>query len=630
MIFLSAFGLAGGCFIYPAHSQSVSKNGWFTADFNKACAPFTIHLTESDTFPPATVRQYSFEGNGFFVAFNPGDTIEYSYSKAGVYKLVEVINKDYTGKTDTLEVTVYDQIIPSFTIFACEADGATLSIDNDPYDSHLVYYTPLDSVEVMKGNPVPSFTYPPGSHQVRVKGMIDNGKDNCAVSAQTFTTINNLVSASVNSLYLTRKGVQDGSLLINYTLAPNVVYQLQQAENLPAGFTTLGGLSGNQILIDSLDTQNKIQIFRIAAYDACQDKYLYSDTMATVTIEAKAENNQNQVNWQTYPVGFAEFRLLKNGQPFQVFGNPNLISYTDKNVTCFNSYCYSLVLVNTGGHQSFSDTVCVDAFSIYFPPAIRNTTTSADTKGFALSWVPPSNVSIAEYFIQREIGQDIYSTVDTVLTTQATDTSVDNTSGSSCYSVSYLDACRNRSNVGYKSCSIFLTLDKGLNLSWNEYTGWQNGVARYVLEVYDENGSLMSETDLNLQTGYLIEDSFLHQINSYRIKALSNDPEPFTAYSNTVIKTVNSVLNVPDAFTPDGDGLNDRFKPSGTEMKEFRMKIFSRRGNLLYETDNQDMGWDGTYNGKEVPADTYIFDIIAEDYQAKKIRLRGALVLLRH
>ncbi len=629
VLFIVAWLLA--ILIYSSvNAQVLSRNGWFTADYDNACAPFTIHLTETDTFPPETVRQFSFEGNGFFIAFNAGEPVQYNYTKAGDYKLVEVVNKDFTGKTDTLEITVHDNTTPVFDVYTCTSNGATLKINDDQYDKYKIYYTPSDSFEIGKGDVVPSFTYSPGTHQVTVMGEFNNAEDNCGVSSQSFTTINSLIQASFNSISLTAKNSNSGSVNLNYSLAPNVVYQLEKAESIPAGFSYYSGISGTSMDIDSLDTENKIQIFRIAAYDACSNKYLYSDTLATIAISVVAQNNQNRIDWNTYPVGFGSFELDRDNQPYQTISNSNISYYIDKGVKCFNTYCYSMTSVNRNGHTSYSDTACVEAYSIYFPPAIMNTTVSAADKGYKLSWVPPANVDINEFFMQRILKQDIYSTIDTTLVPAGADTSVDNTTGSFCYSVSYLDQCKNRSNVGYTSCSIYLSLSKDNHLNWNVYSGWQNGVKKYILEIYDESGNFQREIDVGTQTSYMPDDFFKHQINSYRIRAESNDPEPFIAYSNYVIKTLRAVINVPNTFTPDGDGLNDIFKPVGTEMKQFSMKVYSREGDLVFETDNQDKGWDGFYNGSPAPQDTYIFDIIAEDFQGRSYRLRGALILLRH
>jgi len=64
---------------------------------------------------------------------------------------------------------------------------------------------------------------------------------------------------------------------------------------------------------------------------------------------------------------------------------------------------------------------------------------------------------------------------------------------------------------------------------------------------------------------------------------------------------------VPDAFSPNGDGLNDMFFAKGIDVTSFDMKIFNRWGELFFESTDINKGWDGTLNGKPVPNDVYVW-----------------------
>jgi len=67
---------------------------------------------------------------------------------------------------------------------------------------------------------------------------------------------------------------------------------------------------------------------------------------------------------------------------------------------------------------------------------------------------------------------------------------------------------------------------------------------------------------------------------------------------------------MPNAFTPNGDGLNDVFKIEGIEYEKVNaFKIFNRYGQLVFETTNGKKGWDGTMNGKIAPAGVYYYYI---------------------
>jgi len=69
---------------------------------------------------------------------------------------------------------------------------------------------------------------------------------------------------------------------------------------------------------------------------------------------------------------------------------------------------------------------------------------------------------------------------------------------------------------------------------------------------------------------------------------------------------------LPNAFTPNGDGLNDEFKPVQRYdfVKTYRLSIYNRWGQLIFETSDINTGWDGTYQGKPVEQGTYVYKIV--------------------
>jgi len=73
------------------------------------------------------------------------------------------------------------------------------------------------------------------------------------------------------------------------------------------------------------------------------------------------------------------------------------------------------------------------------------------------------------------------------------------------------------------------------------------------------------------------------------------------------------ILRIPNAFTPDGDGLNDTFKTvpwKPEEITSFKMMIFNRWGEFMWETDDLYEGWPGTKDGILCPGDAYVYKVI--------------------
>lgn len=88
---------------------------------------------------------------------------------------------------------------------------------------------------------------------------------------------------------------------------------------------------------------------------------------------------------------------------------------------------------------------------------------------------------------------------------------------------------------------------------------------------------------------------------------------------------------VPNAFTPDADGINDLFFPNGFGIteKDYNFFIFDRWGEIVFESYKNLEGWDGTYKGKLVPNDVYPWKLFFTDINGETHTKIGHVNLLR-
>jgi gliding motility-associated-like protein len=88
---------------------------------------------------------------------------------------------------------------------------------------------------------------------------------------------------------------------------------------------------------------------------------------------------------------------------------------------------------------------------------------------------------------------------------------------------------------------------------------------------------------------------------------------------------------IPNAFSPNNDGINDTFFPKGIFVSNFEMTIFDRWGNSIFYSDDFNKHWDGTANyGTEMAqVDVYIYVIKATDINRKKHNYKGIVTLVR-
>lgn len=85
----------------------------------------------------------------------------------------------------------------------------------------------------------------------------------------------------------------------------------------------------------------------------------------------------------------------------------------------------------------------------------------------------------------------------------------------------------------------------------------------------------------------------------------------------------------PNAFTPNGDGENDTFEVKGTGINSYSLRVFSRWGELIFESSDLLDQWDGTYEGNAVPTGTYIYKITYQSMVNIDYSLNGTVTVIR-
>jgi len=99
---------------------------------------------------------------------------------------------------------------------------------------------------------------------------------------------------------------------------------------------------------------------------------------------------------------------------------------------------------------------------------------------------------------------------------------------------------------------------------------------------------------------------------------------------DVIVYKVKPGIFVPNSFTPNGDGINDVFRPILIGMKKLNyFKVYNRGGELIFSTNIQNNGWDGTFKGAAQDASVYVWIVEGIDYQGKTIFEKGSVTLIR-
>ena len=161
---------------------------------------------------------------------------------------------------------------------------------------------------------------------------------------------------------------------------------------------------------------------------------------------------------------------------------------------------------------------------------------------------------------------------------------------------------------GYPNASFGLSPEDLTTVNTNvDFTNSSTGASTYEWDFGDGQTS----TEVNPSNVYpAVEDTF-----EIQLIATSSSGCKDTAYA--VVRILEELIfYVPNTFTPDNDDYNEVFKPvftSGFDPFDYTLLIFNRWGEVIFESNNADVGWDGTYGAESnqiVKDGTYVWKII--------------------
>ena len=125
---------------------------------------------------------------------------------------------------------------------------------------------------------------------------------------------------------------------------------------------------------------------------------------------------------------------------------------------------------------------------------------------------------------------------------------------------------------------------------------------------------------------YQIDDT-----GTYTIQLYVTDTNSCKAMiEKTIFMKIPNKYFLPDAFTPNGDLINETFGLSGyLQMQEFNMRIYGRWGEILFESNDPKIGWDGRFENEFVPVGYYMYTVYIKDLYGEIVELKGMVLLIR-
>ena len=159
--------------------------------------------------------------------------------------------------------------------------------------------------------------------------------------------------------------------------------------------------------------------------------------------------------------------------------------------------------------------------------------------------------------------------------------------------------------VNFLPQDTMLCLGKTLSISLPQYksTVWNSGSIDYNLLITDPGKYWVNVVDANNCKG-------VDTINVLYQKCIP--------------------IQIPNAFTPNGDYRNDIFRPViPVALKNYRLQIWNRMGYIVFDTSDYQKGWNGKTNGEEQPSGVYVYLIRFTDDDGKEVVKNGTVLLIR-
>jgi gliding motility-associated-like protein len=180
-------------------------------------------------------------------------------------------------------------------------------------------------------------------------------------------------------------------------------------------------------------------------------------------------------------------------------------------------------------------------------------------------------------------------------------------------------------------------------LYWNDYEQWLGGVLFY--NIYRSIDGVADVTPIatipftNAGQNIYIDDvaQYNHYTGrfTYQIEGVEGAGNLYgfadTTYSNIAEVVQRPLVYVPNAFTPNGSGLNDYFMPSTgfVDIVDYDFAVFNRWGEKIFETTDVNGAWDGKSGGKKCEEGVYVWLLTFKTASGQYIDQKGIVTLLR-
>ena len=411
------------------------------------------------------------------------------------------------------------------------------------------------------------------------------------------------------------------------------------------------------------ETNNKTHIYKLSLKDmGDESESNYFNTIHTElefdTCEKKISlrwtRHVDKPSWKNYndTISIKKFNIWRkvNNDTPEIIGTTDETdtTFTDENVNYNDSLKYYIEAVRAADTsiKSLSNRVSIYTRMPYDPDFINPDLLEVEKKQINLQYTISENSELEKYKLLRsENYEGTYDTIHTFNTSENTLNYTDDKASPSnniyYYYVAAINQCNHLTTKSDTTNNIKLQLqsenETAVLLDWNEF---RIPLENVTYKIFRKNGtnpySPLSERYSTNYPDYEPEDYFSGRDSSgkfcYYIEARG---QLYEGQSSRSVSTKECIyikpsIFIPNAFTPNGDGKNDKFRPVLSFLpQEYRLIIYNRNGNKVFQTTKPEKPWEGNFQGQhKVSAGTYIYYLEVKNPKQEIIIKRGEINVL--
>ena len=398
---------------------------------------------------------------------------------------------------------------------------------------------------------------------------------------------------------------------------------------------------------------NSVETFGVANIDSCNNISIISGNQSTILLTTTYRLCEKVVsltwtNYQNMKGGFKEYRIMRssNGSPFVMVGISTANGYNDSTVQAGITYCYFIRAVNLDGSvTSSSNRKCITAKSQPLSSYIY-------LKNVSVNFFNYIELDIIADSVHSIRGIQLYKSTtalgpfsplffmpfrtDGKYHTSDNDVRVNETTYY--YYAQVIDSCGLATIVSNTSKNVVLSAEGNPNLTntlnFSEYESYLGNVTGYnVYRAVDEIFNPIPIAFIPFGTYTYIDDVSEFSPNSgkflYYVEAVEGQGNPYgiaeKSSSNRAEAYQNAEVYIPNAFVP--KGVNKVFLPitQFVEKTEYRLQIFNRWGQKIWETESDVEGWDG----ERSESDVYVYLVSFKNALGEYKEYKGRVTLIR-